>query len=65
MKENILKILLDPTKVKIIFNAFLHHLNSYKNKVIPSCFYLLAYDTGCFKAFGRRNEAVNRGVLGL
>ena len=22
-------------------------------------------DTGCFKALGRRNEAVNRGVLGL
>ena len=46
--------------VCVQFLVFLFVFQSLKIRKEDLCTY-----TGCFKAFGQRNEAVNRGVLGL
>ena len=57
---------------KILHNKILSHPPKFVSTLVlvtAVLFFFLLFSrskyTGCFKAFGRRNEAVNRGVLGL
>ena len=65
------KNLLERSEAEKVFRPWWDTLEDYLLNILivigqsVNYFILNTLTTGSFKAFGRRNEAVNRGVLGL